>query len=119
MPERALRDVVIVDGEVVAQCGFQFMSGSKACLPDQLGNAAIEARYKHKGVVGNGLVRRCRNRIGLGLGLGLRIVYLVSVECLGNFGWHQGSPQKAGRSKMGLFAAVGVNQMFYVVRHVE
>ncbi len=42
MAERALRDAVIVDGEIVAQGGFQFERRSKACLSNQIGDTAIE-----------------------------------------------------------------------------
>jgi hypothetical protein len=42
MAERALRDAVIVDGEIVALGGFQFERGGKAYLSDQIGDTAIE-----------------------------------------------------------------------------
>ncbi len=46
MAERALRDTVIVDGEIVAPGGFQFERGNKACLSNQIGDTVIEPRNR-------------------------------------------------------------------------
>ena len=43
MVQGALRDVVVVGGEMVLQCRFEFGRARESSLPDEVGDAAVEA----------------------------------------------------------------------------